>query len=146
MLLAMSPPQLGDRYPQLRTFARDPEAVGLPPELQFYLVLYAGPNGRYAGGASTLRNFLTTGTEMHEIYELAFPPFSYILSVAERTPVIETGNISSFATLGIRQTANVEMQLIIGYGETPFPIDFRSPAAQAADLAENEAAMAPQGQ
>lgn len=40
MLLAMSLPELGDRFPGLRTYARDPSALGLPPELQIYLVLY----------------------------------------------------------------------------------------------------------
>jgi hypothetical protein len=60
--------------------------------------------------------------------------------------VIETGNISSFATVGIHQTADVDMQLIVGYGETPFPLDFRSSAALAADVAETEAAIEASGQ
>lgn len=141
MLLAMSPPDLGDRHPQLRTFVKEPDALGLPSNLQLYLALFAGPNGRYAGGASTIRSFATTGAEIHHVYELAYPPFAYILSLDEPSLVIETGNISNFATVGIHQTANVEMQLIVGYGETPFPLDFRSPAALAADVAETEATM-----
>ncbi len=127
MLLAMSPPALGDRVPALRSYARDPDKLGLPPELQLYLALYAGPNGRYVSGAAQAS--LGPDSGIHHIYELAAPPFSYILSMDEQTPVIEAGNISNFATCGIDQTANVEMQLIIGYGETPFPLDFRSPAA-----------------
>jgi len=138
MLLAMSPPGLGDRFPELRNYARDPGKVGLPTELQFYLALYAGPNSRYvAGGAEASLD----GGGIHHVYELAAPPFAYILSLAEQTPAIEAGNISNFATVGIDDTANVEMQMIIGYGETPFPLDFRSPAAMRADIAASEAAM-----
>lgn len=40
-----------------------------------------------------------------------------------------------------RQTANVQLQMIVGYGETPFPIDFRSPAEFRAEVAETEATM-----
>jgi hypothetical protein len=141
MLLAMSPPELGDRFPGLCTYARDPSALGIPPELQVYLVLYAGPRGRYASGVAQVSGVLTDASEMHIVYELAAPPYAYILSVQETTPVIETGNITNFATVGIDAVANVEMQLVIGYGETPFPLDFRSPAAVKADVAETEAAM-----
>jgi hypothetical protein len=61
--------------------------------------------------------------------------------VEEQTPVIETGDITNFASVGIDATAEAEMTLIIGYGETPFPLDFRSPAAHAADVAESEAVV-----
>jgi hypothetical protein len=60
--------------------------------------------------------------------------------VEEQTPVIETGNITNFAAVGIDATANAKMTLVIGYGETPFPLGFRSPAAHAADVADSEAA------
>lgn len=139
MLLAMSPPTLGDRFPELRSYARDPDKLGLPPELQLYLALYAGPNGRYAAGVAQVS--LEPGGGIHHVYELAAPPFSYILSIDEPSLVIEAGNISNFATVGVEQTADVEMQLIIGYGETPLPLDFRSPAAVTAEMAETEAAM-----
>lgn len=143
MLLAMSPPELGDRFPGLRRYARDPDALGLPDELELYLVLYAGPRGRYAAGVAQGSGDLLSGeSEVHLIYELAAAPFAYILSVDEKTPVIETGNITNFATAPIDAIANVSMELIIGYGETPLPLDFRSPAAHATDLAANEAAMA----
>ncbi|MGA8364576.1 MAG: hypothetical protein WB709_08650 [Solirubrobacteraceae bacterium] len=141
MLLAMSPPELGDRFPGLRNYAREPSALGLPPELRFYLVLYAGPRGRYSAGIAQVSGFLTDVSEMHFVYELAAPPYAYILSVQETTPVIEAGNITSFATVGIDAIANVKLQLIIGYGETPFPLDFRSPAAHTAGVAVSEAAM-----
>jgi hypothetical protein len=141
MLLAMSPPYLGDSFPGLRTYAHDPNALGLPPELQLYLVLYAGPRGRYASGVSQVSGFMTEASETRFVYELAMPPYAYILSVQETTPVIETGNITDFTTIGIDTIANVTMQLVIGYGETPFPLDFRSPAAHATDVAESEAAM-----
>ncbi|MBA3807038.1 MAG: hypothetical protein H0X28_01390 [Solirubrobacterales bacterium] len=145
MLLAMSPPGLGDNFPELRAYAADPNAVGFPDRLRLYLALYAGPHVRYAAGAATVRNFLTTGTEIHHVYELAYPPFSYILSLEEQTPVIETGNASNFGSLRIDQSADVELQMIVGYGETPLPLDLRSPAALTADTSEREPFMPPWG-
>jgi hypothetical protein len=85
MLLAMSPPYLGDSFPGLRTYAHDPNALGLPPELQLYLVLYAGPRGRYASGVAQVSGFMTEASETRFVYELAMPPYAYILSVQETT-------------------------------------------------------------
>lgn len=141
MLLAMSPPELGDRFPGLSNYAREPSALGLPPELQLYLVLYAGPHGRYAAGVAQVSGFMSDASEMHLVYELAAPPYAYVLSVEETTPVIEAGNITNLTTVGIDAIANVKMQLVIGYGETPFPLDFRSPGAHAADVASSETAV-----
>jgi hypothetical protein len=84
---------------------------------------------------------MSDASEMHLVYELAAPPYAYVLSVKETTPVIEAGNITNLTTVGIDAIANVKMQLVIGYGETPFPLDFRSPAAHAADVASSETAM-----
>lgn len=138
MLLALSPGPVARKQAELREYARDPKAVGLPSKYQFYLSLNAGPNARYNGGSVTM----TLGEGMVFALELAFPPFTYIISIDEQTPAIETGNITSFADVGIDQTANVKMQLRIGFTHTALPLDLRSKAALDKDIAANEAAAA----
>jgi hypothetical protein len=44
--------------------------------------------------------------------------------------------------VGVDQTANVEMQLRVGFSHTPLPLDLRSKAALNKDIAANEAAAA----
>ena len=136
MLLAMSSPEFGELHPDLRAFAQDAEWVGLPDRYQFYLTLYAGPIVRFVGAAGLMRNVGIGPIETSFVTELAYPPFAYVLSIDEATPVLETGNISGFADLKIEQTATVELQLITGYGHTVLPLDYRSRAAVEAEQGE----------
>lgn len=136
MLLALSPDPVARKQVELREYAKDPNAVGLPSRYQFYLALNAGPNARYNGGSVTM----TLGAGAVFALELAFPPFTYVISINEETPAIETGNITSFADVRFDQTANVEMQLRVGFTHTALPLDLRSKAAIDKDIAANEAA------
>jgi hypothetical protein len=69
--------------------------------------------------------------------EIAHPPFAYILSVDQTIPTIYCGNITGFADLRIGQSADLEIDLQVGFGHTPLPADLRSKAALEADRAEN---------
>ncbi len=138
MLLALSPDPVARKQAELREYARDPKAVGLSPRYQFYLALNAGPNARYNGGSVTM----TLGAGAVFALELAFPPFTYVISINEETPALETGNITSFVDVGVDQTANVAMQLRVGFTHTALPLDLRSKAALDKDIAANEAAAA----
>jgi hypothetical protein len=138
MFLALTSGGVAQKHVDLREYAKNPKVVGLPPQYQFYLALTAGPNARYNGGSVTM----TLGAGMVFALELSFPPFTYILSVDEGIPAIETGNITSFVDVGINQTANVTMQLRVGFTHTAIPLDLRSKAALDKDIAANEAAAA----
>jgi hypothetical protein len=136
MFLALTSGGVAQKHVELREYAKNPKLVGLPPQYQFYLALNAGPGARYNGGSVTM----TLGAGMVFALELSFPPFAYILSIDEGTPAIETGNITSFVDVGIDQTANVKMQLRVGFTHTALPLDLRSKAALDMDIAANEAA------
>lgn len=133
MILALSPGPVARKQAELREFAKNPQAIGLPSRYQFYLALNAGPNARYNGGSVVMR-----GAGMVFALELSFPPFTYILSIDEETPAIETGNITSFVDVSIDQTASVKMQLKVGFTHTALPLDLRSKAALDRDIAANE--------
>jgi hypothetical protein len=117
MLLAVAPPGfLTSGHIDLGEYARDPMRVGLPPRYQFYLTLYRGPYARFVGGSA------------EQLIELAYPPFSIVLSLAGDAP-IETTNITSFSELRANEVCIVDLDLLNGFGHTPIPADFRTRAA-----------------
>jgi hypothetical protein len=128
MLLAISPGSFAQANAALTEYARDPSKVGLPPRYKLYLALYAGPNARYNGGSVAMK--MNDGGDFDSIpvWELAYPPFAYVLTVDEEVPALETGNVTSFADAGIDETGELEMTLKVGFGHTIFPLDFRTKA------------------
>jgi hypothetical protein len=72
--------------------------------------------------------------------ELAFPPFTYVISIDEQTPALEAGNITGFTDVDADQPHNVEIPLRVGFTHTALPLDLRSKAAIDKDVAANEAA------
>ena len=131
MMLALSPPGFAFHHENLalRDFAQDPDWTGLPDRFQFYLALFVGPHVRLNGGAA-LAVLGEGGAGATFGLELASPPFAYVMTVDEAAPPLAAGNISRFGELRSDQTAEtVEMDILVGFGHTPFPFDFRSLAA-----------------
>lgn len=141
MLLALSPGSFPPVHPALMEYARDPQRVGLPERYQFYLAAYCGPTARYCGGAARLR-FDQERSITDFVLELAFPPFSYVLAIDSdpADPPVRTCNISNFAQLSVSDVVDVDMQLQVGFGHTPFPLDYRTKAAHDRDVAFNQRA------
>jgi hypothetical protein len=137
MLLAISPGGFSAQHLALVEYAQDPEWTGLPSEYQFYLSLYPGPIARFVGGAARLYEHPAAGWARDYVVELAYPPFAYVLSHNETIPAVETGCISNLADLTIRQRADYELPLLVGFGHTAFPLDYRTKAKLDADRAEN---------
>ena len=131
MMLAISPPgfAFAPQTVELRDFAQDPDWTGLPDRFRFYLTLFNGPYVRLNGGSATL-TLGPDGGGATFLMELASPPFAYVMTVDEAKPPVEAGNISNFGELRADQrAATAEMDLLIGFGHTPFPADFRTKAA-----------------
>jgi hypothetical protein len=124
MLLAITPAGFLDEHPELGEFAADPRRRGLPARYQLYLALYHGPYARFVGYSAQLN----PGTgHSDELVELACTPFSLVLSLAGEAE-IETTNITDFAELGADETCIVDLDLLNGFGHTPYPADFRTRA------------------
>jgi hypothetical protein len=126
MLLAIAPPGLatGEHAP-LAAYAEAPGRRGLPARYHVYLALYRGPFARFVGYSAQLDP--RAGRD-HELLELAYPPFSCVLSLNGEAGV-ETTNIAEFAELDIDEVCIVDLDLLNGFGHTPFPADFRTRAA-----------------
>lgn len=126
MLLAIAPPGFLDSgHIDLGEYARDPRRTGLPPRYQFYLSLFHGPYARFVGYSARL-NPETGRTD--ELVELAYPPFSCVLSLAGDV-AIETTNITGFTELRAHDVCIVDLDLLNGFGHTPLPADLRTLAA-----------------
>lgn len=143
MLLAVSPVTFSDANPDLGEFVLDRERTGLDPKYQFYLALFAGPNARTVGGAVALDVY--TG---HSIFmvEVAYPPYAYLMTVgADTNEAIPTVNITEFVTVGYDQRADVELEMLVGFGHQPMPADYRTTAMIERDREQNEKFMREHG-
>jgi hypothetical protein len=137
MLLATSPPELSTTHPELASFVLDRDATGLPERFQFYLALYAGPLARSTGVAQRLD--IATG-RADTLVEVAFPPYAYVMTIdSPGQEAIETANITSAVDVGYGQTADLEMDLLVAFGHTPYPADYRTKAMVERERALNEA-------
>ena len=139
MLLAITPGGFPPVHPDLVAFAQDPERIGLPSPYQLYLSLFGGPMARYNGGTARIREDGQGGFVNDFVIELAHPPFAYVLSFDEKLPAVPTGCISNFADLTIHQRADVELPLLVGFGHTALPLDYRSKAELELEREQNRA-------
>lgn len=106
--------------------------------LAVLVALYAGPIARYNDGAGRLYEDGHGGWASDYVLELAYPPFSYILGLEEDRPAVQMACITNFAELGPDQRADVELLLLVGFGHTQFPLDFRTHAMLARDWSSVE--------
>ena len=130
MLLATSSLGLALDHPELGDFVSARERTGLSDRYRFYLSLFAGPNARSTGVAVRLD---VERARVDTLVELAFPPFAYVMTIDAEPDAIQTCDITEFTTIGYRQRADLEMDLLIGFGHTPWPADYRTSAMIAAE-------------
>ena len=133
MLLATSQPEFSQANPQLGQFVLEKERTGLEARYQLYLALFAGPNARTTGLA--VRVGILAGHTL-PLIEVAYPPFAYVLTIDAAPGAIETANITAMAEVGYRQRADLDLDLLVGFGHTPYPADYRTRA-----MVDREAAL-----
>ena len=125
MLLATSPYDFSVNNPELGDFVLERERTGLDSKYQIYLALFAGPNARTTGVASRM-NFDTGRTDI--LVEVAYPPFAHVMAIDSEPETIETANITPFVDVGYNQMADLELGMLVGFGHTPLPADYRTKA------------------
>lgn len=135
MLLATSPLSFSQANPALGDFVLDRERIGLPDRYQFYLALFAGPGARTTGVSSRL-DLHTQRIDV--LVEVAYPPFAYVMTVDSAEGAVETSNITRFVDVGYNQMADLEMDMLIGFGHTAFPADYRTAAMIAHEAANDQ--------
>ena len=125
MLCLSGGPELGDRYPDLRELTLGGEPRALPNPLKIYLEFYVGPSVRFAGGQHG--QGIIRDEEIRWILQLAFPPLS-LLMILDGPPDPSFGcDITSFTECDLALQCDIEFtELIIGFGHSSAPADFRT--------------------
>lgn len=132
MILVVNGAEFARLHSALREFVLDRDRIGLPEDIQLYLALYLGPISRLSG----VQDSLDTNThELHLMSEIAHPPFAYVASFDEPAPLLEVGNITGFADVPYGTRATAEIDLIVGFGHTIYPTDYRTKAQLDRDVA-----------
>ena len=134
MVLAVNGPGFSERHSELRKFVLDRDRQGVPDGIQLYLALFLGPNGRRSGVQGRLdvekgNTYLTS--------EIAHPPFAYLASFDEPAPLLPAGNVTDFGEVPYSSQSNLEVDLVVGFGHTIYPADFRTRAELERDREEN---------
>lgn len=135
MLLAISPLSVSEEHPELGEFVLDRDRSGLSERYQLYLALYAGPLARTVGGA--IRVDVETRRPDY-LVEVAYPPFSYVMTIDTPLDALPTTNITNMTSVRYEQMADVELEMIVGFGHTMYPGDYRSRAMVARDRTDRE--------
>jgi hypothetical protein len=136
MMLAICPVEFSEANPDLGAFVLDRKRTGLDARYQFHLGLFCGPNARSVGGAAVLQTETKTAAF---VVEVAHPPFAYVMTVEADPEAIPTVNITNFVDVEYDQRADIELEMLIGFGYTPFPVDFRTKAMYERDCLANDA-------
>jgi hypothetical protein len=137
MIPAVNDVDFAHRNTQLREFVLERDRVGLPAGIQVYLAHYLGPISRRSGLQA--KQNLGTG-ELHVSSEIAHPPFAYVASFDEPSPLLPRGNITGFSDIPYTTRATVDIEPLVGFGHTPYPADLRTAAQVARDRANNQSA------
>jgi hypothetical protein len=138
MLLATSPVELSIAHPELGDFVLDKERSGLPDRFRFYLSLFAGPIARSTGVSSRIR---LDPPRIDTMVEVAFPPYAYLMTIDSEPEAVESADITSFVDLTYNNKADIELDLLVGFGHTMYPGDYRTKAMLDRDRATNEAEL-----
>jgi hypothetical protein len=130
MVLAVNDIGFAERHAALRRFVRERDQRGLPDDVQLYLALFCGPIIRRSGVQGKL---VVETAEQFVLSEIAHPPFAYMASFDEPSPTLPVGNISGFADVSYTARADVEIDLLVGFGHTVYPSDYRTKAQMERD-------------
>lgn len=133
MLLAVNGPHFGRKNAALVNFVLDPHSRGLPDRYRLFLSLFSGPMARFVGLSVVVR---PGGRSL--LTEVAYPPFAYLLTV-DSPPELPVGDITAWADADRAEVHDVTVDLMIAFGHTPLPGDYRSRASVDAEAARNRA-------
>ena len=124
MLLVVNGVEFTALRPDLREFVLDRDRTGLR-DIQLYLALYLGPVARFVGVSGKTDS--ETGDQF-VMTEIAYPPFSYLASLDEPPPLLRVGNVTGLADIPYATRATLDVEVLVGFGHTPLPTDFRTAA------------------
>lgn len=134
MIFSANGPEFARAAADLARFVLSKDDMGLPDQYRFYLSFYLGPAVRSVGIAGILH---IENRKINVVSEVACPPFSYVMGLEEHQPQ-GLPEITHFSRFGYDEQRPVSLELPIGSGYTPFPLDFRTKERLSRDRWLNE--------
>jgi hypothetical protein len=125
MVMGTNAPGFAAIHSALQKFVLDLNEKNLPDKYDVYLTLFRGPRARTSGVAGNIDLYSGTTRVMSEV---AFPPFSILMTFDSPPPETAFGRINAFRQFDPDEVVDVRLELLIGEGHTPFPGDYRTRA------------------
>lgn len=136
MFFSACGPSFQEKNPHLVRFVLNRETGALPPKIQFYAYLHH-PDST-AMRQSGLTGVMSSG-KIHVFSEIAFPPFSLVMSVDGYPPTHQRlCNITHLHQYGYRSWDIVFLRLPVLHVTTVLPGDFRTVAEVRRDIVKND--------
>jgi hypothetical protein len=127
MCTAAGPWDLVGVHPELGSAVLDGTPSAFPSPLWLGMTLCGGPAALVAGPTAVIN---TDTQSWRWLSVVAYPPFAFELELASSPgyPPSQTCGIGDFLTVGEKATADVELDLFVGFTNTIFPGDWRAAA------------------
>ncbi len=137
MLTISGSADLGDRIPDLRELVLGGAPRPLPNPLRLYFLLYGSGNGRYAGGPRG-QAWMSSGV-VRRVLSIDFPPMAFLM-VLEGPEIDDLGvDISALTEWAVDRQSDVQFEnLPLGFGNKPWPADYRTKGQMRAEAGETE--------
>lgn len=137
MLTISGSADLGDRIPDLRQLVLGGPPRQLPDPLRLYFLLYGSGNGRFAGGPKG--QAWSSSSVLRRVMSIDFPPMAFLL-LLEGTEITDLGvDISSLTEWDVDRKSDLRFEnLPLGFGNKPWPADYRTKGQMRADADEAE--------
>jgi hypothetical protein len=71
--------------------------------------------------------------------EVAWPPYAYVMTIDSEPGALETVDITAMVDFGYEERVDFHLDLLIGFGHTAIPVDYRTIAMIERDRALNQA-------
>lgn len=118
---------IAGRHPEIKRIVLGSECLPLPKGLDISMAVYLGPSVRMMG--PQLRMNYQTG-HWNWWMELAYPPFSFVMSIASSRPVPDMGLLlNELALVPPNSVGGYSGEFDLGFGWSPYPGDYRSRSA-----------------
>jgi hypothetical protein len=140
-LLALNAPEFAEKNPDLVKFVLDSSSKGLPPKYRLYICLFAGPLARFAGLSVEVN--IETGKAIL-MTELAYPPYAFLLTIDSEAP-LPMGELTPWMNRDLDERRDERLALVLGFGHTALPGDYRTKAMVEKQVAENQSSPATTG-
>jgi hypothetical protein len=124
MFFSANPPNSFQNREELVRLVLNRDAKFLRPDIRIYAAVHASDVARQAGLTGQLN---TRNGEIMLYSEIAFPPFTYVLTVNSAPPDTRLVDISFFSRYGYNQWTDIVLRLPALPVYTFLPGDYRSP-------------------